>query len=170
VTRSDRPARRTPVAATEGLLHIEPLLLDKETEVTSALRQVAAHPETRIIGVIDDDGRLIGILPILRLAEAVVSRVAPEALMSTLSDLSEIASFSHAVEARTVGEAMLEPIAIAPSATIDEAFRRMHARHQSGIYVVDDDGRPTGYLDLLEVALVYADVLDRERRPASDQA
>jgi CBS domain-containing protein len=168
VTRSDRPARRTPVAATEGLLHIEPLLLDKETEVTSALRQVAAHPETRIIGVIDDDGRLIGILPILRLAEAVVSRLAPEALLSGLSGIADIASFTHAVEARTVGEAMLAPVSVPPSATIDDAFRRMHARHHSGIHVVDEAGRPIGYLDLLEVALVYADALDRGRGASDD--
>jgi CBS domain containing-hemolysin-like protein len=163
VTQKKPPARFTPVAECEGLLQIEPLLLGRETDVLAALRQVAAHPATRIAGVIDDDGRLVGVLPILRLAEAVVARLAPEALLSTLSDIADIAAFSHSLEARTVGEAMLEPVSIAPSATIDDAFRRMHARHQSGIHVVDEAGRPIGYLDLLEVALVYADALARER-------
>lgn len=163
MTQPGRLERQTPVSATEGLLRIEPLLMPRDTDVLSALHQVAEHPETRIIGVIDADGRLSGVLPILRLAEAVVSRIAPEALLSTLSDIADIASFTHATEARTVGEAMVEPVSIAPTATIDEAFRRMHSRHHSGIHVVDEAGRPIGYLDLLEVALVYAKALDRER-------
>jgi CBS domain-containing protein len=133
-------------------------------DVLTAIRQAAEHPETRVVGVVDPTGRLIGVVPILRLAEAVVARVAPEAIMSTLTRLQDIADFGHAIEARTVGEAMLPAISVTPVATIDEAFRRMHARHQSGIYVVDDDGRPIGYLDLLELALVYADVLDAHRR------
>jgi CBS domain-containing protein len=133
-------------------------------DVLTAIRHAAVHPETRVIGVVDGTGRLIGVLPILRLAEAVVARVAPEAIMSTLTSLEDIADFSHAIDARTVGEAMLPPIAVPPTATIEEAFRRMHERHHSGIHVVDDDGRPVGYLDLLELALVYADVLGGQGR------
>ena len=136
--------------------------MPQATDVLAAIRTAAAHPETRVIGVTDDHGRLVGVVPILRLAEAAVARAAPEALMSSLVELDDIAQFSHAIDARTIGEAMLPPAAIAPTATIDEGFRRMHQRHLSGIYVVDQDGRPVGYLDLLELALVYADALEGE--------
>jgi CBS domain-containing protein len=166
--KRDRPGRHTTVAASERMLSIEPLIMNAGTDVLKAIRTAAQHPATRVIGVVDDGGHLVGVLPILRLAEAVVARVAPEAIMSTLTDLADIASFSHSVEARTVGEAMLDPVGIAPTATIDDAFRRMHARHQSGIYVVDDEGHPIGYLDLLELALVYADVLEASPAERSD--
>jgi CBS domain-containing protein len=162
MTRPSSGARRTPVSACQGLLQIEPLLIHVDTDVLVATRMAAAQPATRMIGVVDDAGRLVGVLPTLALAQAVVARVAPEAIMSSLSDLSEIAAFGHTVEARTVGEAMLEPSAVNSTATIDEAFRKMHARHQSGMYIVDADGRPTGYLDLLELALVYVDVLEHQ--------
>jgi hypothetical protein len=36
----------------------------------------------------------------------------------------------------------------------------MHKRHLSGLYVVDEGGRPTGYLDLLELVLLYVDALE----------
>ena len=160
MTAGDRAARRTPVSACQSRLSIEPLLLDRDTDVLVAVRAAAAQPATRVIGVVDQDGRLVGVLPILRLAQAVVVRVAPEAIMSSLNDLSDIAAFSHAVEARTLGEAMVEAPSVKATSTIDEAFRKMHSRHHSGLYVVDDDGRPTGYLDLLELALVYLDVLE----------
>ncbi|HEX5589242.1 MAG TPA: hypothetical protein VFX65_02990, partial [Candidatus Limnocylindrales bacterium] len=41
----------------------------------------------------------------------------------------------------------------------------MHERRIGGLYVVDVNGRPTGYLDLLELAVVYAGALaaDAER-------
>jgi CBS domain-containing protein len=165
MTAGDRAARRTPVSACQNRLSIEPLLLGRDTDVLVAVRAAAAQPATRVIGVVDPDGRLVGVLPILRLAQAVVARVAPEAIMSSLNDLSDIAAFSHAVEARTLGEAMVGAPSVLATSTIDEAFRKMHTRHHSGLYVVDEDGRPTGYLDLLELALVYLDVLD----PAPEQ-
>lgn len=172
MTRPPSGARHTPVSACEGLLRIEPLVLHVDTDVLVATHRAAAQPATRLIGAVDDTGRLVGVLPILRLAQAVVARVAPEAIMSGLTDLADIASFGHTVEARTVGEAMLEPSAVTSTATIDEAFRKMHSSHQSGLYVVDEDGRPTGYLDMLELALVYVDVLEgrapSEARPADD--
>jgi hypothetical protein len=33
---------------------------------------------------------------------------------------------------------------------------------------VDDEGRPVGYLDLLELAVFYADVLEREASSSGD--
>lgn len=123
------------------------------------MRRSAAQPATRLIGVVDDDGRLVGVLPILRLVDSMVARVDPEALLADIADIADVARFGHAVEARTAAEVMLEPAAVAPEAPIGEAFRLMHRRHLSGLYVVDPDGRPTGYLDLLEMALVYVDAL-----------
>jgi CBS domain-containing protein len=163
VSDASRVARNTPVAACQGLLKIEPLIVHAGDDPLTVMRRAAQQPSTRLIGVVDDgDGKLIGVLPILRLAQAVVVRVAPEAVMSGLVNLDEIASFGHVVEARTIGDVMLEPSSVTPTSTIDEAFRKMHTRHQSGLYVVDDADRPTGYLDLLELVLVYVDTLERE--------
>ena len=36
----------------------------------------------------------------------------------------------------------------------------MRARHLSGLYVVDAAGRPTGYLDLLELPCRYVEALE----------
>ena len=162
-----RLSKATPVSAVEGLLRIEPLLARPEDDVLDALRRVGARPATRNVGVVDASGRLVGIVPIVRLAEAVIARVMPEALMADITDVAGVARFSHTVESRTVGEAMLPPAAVRADATIAEAFRIMHARHLSGVYVVDEAGRPTGYLDLLELALAYIDGLELEDEPAA---
>ncbi len=57
---------------------------------------------------------------------------------------------------------MIGRASIKADATIDDAFRIMHARHLSGLYVVDAEGRPTGYLDLLELAIRYVEAIEAD--------
>lgn len=154
-----RLAKQTAVSEAVALLDIEPLLVHGSDDLTSIMRRSTAQPETRLVGVVDADGRLIGIIPILRLAELVVARVVPEALLTDIVDVADVARFGHAVEARTAAEAMLEPASVLGTDTLDEAFKTMHRRHLSGLYVVDADGRVSGYLDLLELALRYAEAI-----------
>lgn len=162
-----RLARHTPVSVCAKLLPIEPLLIDQDADPLSVVREAAAHPETRLIGVVDGSGILVGVLPTLRLAETVVARVSPETLLAGAADMDEAARFGHEVGARRVSDVMLPPASIKGSATVDDAFRLMHARHLSGLYVIDDAGRPTDYLDLLEVTIRYLEALEGDR-PAAD--
>jgi CBS domain-containing protein len=159
-----RIARQTPVAVCQKNLAIEPLLVEPDDDLLAVMRRAAAQPATRLVGVVDPDGRLIGMLPILRLAESVVARVVPEAFLGDISDIAGAAQFGHTVEARVVKDAMLPPATVQPTATLVDAFRLMHQRRLSGLYVVDANGRPTGYLDLLELAIVYVEAIEASER------
>jgi CBS domain-containing protein len=161
-------ARRTPVSVCQRRLEIGMLLVGPGDDLLVVMRRSAAQPETRLIGVVGEDGKLVGVMPILRLAESVISRVAPESLLTDITDIGDVARFGHAVEARVVRDVMLEPATVKPADTIDQAFRQMHLRHLSGLYVVDTDGRPTGYLDLLEMVLMYVDALELPQPPTSE--
>jgi CBS domain-containing protein len=160
VTERRRLARQTPVADCVGLLPIEPVLVSADDDPLAVLRRSAEHAATRVIGVVDAAGRLVGVVPILRLAETVVARVSPETLLAGDADLEEAARFGAGIGARRIGDIMLPPVSIEGSRTADEAFRLMHAEHQSGLHVVDREGRPIGYLDLLELALRYLAALE----------
>ena len=162
MTGEFRLARHTTVAACQSLLAIEPLIVHRDVDLLAVMRRAVDHPETRLIGVVDDAGILVGVLPVLRVAESVIGRVVPEALLSDIDDVDDVARFGHAIEARTAGDAMIDRAVTRPDATIDQAFRVMHARHLSGLYVVDADGRPTGYLDLLELAIRYVEALETD--------
>jgi CBS domain-containing protein len=156
-----REARRLSVRTCVDRLDIGPLIVNERDDLLDVARRASAQPGTRVIGVVDDDGRLVGVLPILRLVEDVIARVDPGALMSDIADIEDVARFSHAVEARTAGDAMLEPAATLPDAMVGEVFRVLRERHLSGMYVVDGERRPVGYMDLLELAVLYLDVLER---------
>ncbi len=162
---SDRPrfARHTTVDACQALLEIGPLLVAPGDDVVAILRRAAVQPETRLLGVAGLDGRIVGVIPILRLAESIIARVAPESLLANVGDIAAAARFTLSIEDRTAADIMLEPATIRGTATVADAFRMMRQRSLSGLYVVDEDGRPTGYLDLLELAVRSADELDLGR-------
>ena len=153
-------ARHAAVSASQNRLAIEMLLAGTDDDLLAVMRRSAEQPETRVIGVVDAAGLLTGVLPVVRLAEAVIARVTPEALLTDIADMVDVTRFGQAIGARVVREVMVEPAAVAPTATLEQAFRLMHERHLSGVYVVDSQGRPTGYLDLLELVLLYVDALE----------
>jgi CBS domain-containing protein len=161
------PARHTPVSACQHRLAIEMLLAGESDDLLVVMRRASAQPETRVIGVVDESGTLVGIVPIRSFAEVIVSRVAPEALMTDISDIGDVDRFGHAIQARVVRDVMVEPVVVRPDSTLDEAFRLMDQHRLSGLYVVDPEGRPTGYLDLLELALLYVDALEAPPPPSS---
>lgn len=160
MTERTRRARQALVSECANLLPIDPLLVSGDVDPLSIVRASAARPATRVIGVVDRDGTLVGILPVQRLVETVIARVSPETLLAGTADLEEAARFGKEIGAHRVADVMLPPLSIRGTATVDAAFRLMHAEHQSGLHVVDDDGRPTGYLDLLELALRYLEALE----------
>lgn len=163
MTDQARLARLTSVDATERLLAIPPLVVAPGDDVLDVLRRAAAQPQTRVIGVVDDaSGRLVGVIPVPRLVEAVVARVAPELAMAELADAEDVAQFGHDVETRTAADAMFPPAAVPRHATLEDAYREMEARDLPGLYVVDEAGRPVGYLDVLELAIVYMRALEAE--------
>lgn len=168
VSNRPRLAKQTTVAVCQGMLAIEPLIVHEQDLAAAVMRRSAAQPETRLVGVVDEDGILTGVIPILRLAEGVIARVVPESLMGDITGIADVARFGHAVEARTAKEAMIPPASIAPEATIGDAFKKMHHERLSGLYVVDPAGRPTGYLDLLELAIRYLDALEADPTDAAE--
>jgi CBS domain-containing protein len=158
-----RLARHTSVAAAQGQLAIEPLLIEQDMDLLEAMRRSCTQPSTRIVGVVDAGGRIVGVVPVALIAEAVVAHAVPEAFFGDLADVADVGQFGHAVEARTIGEIMMEPAVIAPEATLDDAFRVMHQRHLSGLYVVGATGIPSGYIDIQELAVRYVEALEHVR-------
>jgi CBS domain-containing protein len=163
--RLDRAAR---VEDGMKLLAIEPLLVNVHDDLFAIMARAARQPSTRLIGVVDDDGRLVGVIRIRDLVEDVLAHTIPEALMSDLASVDDVARFGHQVETHTAADAMLPPAAVSSDASIVAAFRRMLKDGLSGVYVVDADQRPTGYLDRLELAYLATRGLPSAAGHASD--
>ncbi len=146
------PTARTPIAAAEGRLGIEPVLVAPDATLDELIERAGASPATRVLGVVDGSGVLVGIVTVDHLVIAVVGRLAPWALLVDVLDMEGVTRYDRYVEARVARDLMLDPAALAPTATLGDAFRAMQEHEVPGVYVVDGDGRPVGYVDGLELA------------------
>lgn len=143
---------RTPIAAAEGLLAIEPVLVAPGDPLDVVIRRAGASPATRVLGVVDDDGVLIGVVSSHDLVASIVGRLAPASLLTEVRDVDDVGEFDRVVEAQVAADLMRPPAALPATATMGEAFRLMHERRISGVYVIDPAGRPVAYVDGLELA------------------
>jgi CBS domain-containing protein len=146
----------TPVSAAVGLLAIEPVLVAPDDSLDAVIRHAGASPSTRVVGVVDPDRVLIGVVTSHDLVAAVAGRLAPGALLTEIHDADGMEEYARYVEAVVARDLMQLPATLPETATLADAFHLMHRRRLSGVYVVDAAGRPTGYLDGLELAAAAA--------------
>jgi CBS domain-containing protein len=165
VTEPKRLAKRTAVRDIEHHLDIGSNIVGVGDDLVHVARRAIGQPQTRLLSVVDEGGRLVGVLPVLRVVEEIVARAHPEALMAEVTDLESAARFGREVGALVAGDLMSPPVALQETSTVADAFRAMHDHHYSGLPLVSDDGRVIGYVDLLELALRY---LEDYPLPASD--
>jgi CBS domain-containing protein len=153
------PGPRTPIRAAEGLLAIKPVLVGADDPLDSVIQRAASAPSTRVLGVVDGDGILVGVVIPHDLVAAVVGRLTPGALLTQIHDVDGVGEYGRYVEAKVARDLMRPPAALTDAATLAEAFHLMYLRELSGAYVIDDAGRPIGYIDALELAaaIVAAD-------------
>ncbi len=142
----------TPISAAVGLLAIEPVLVAQDDPLDSVIGRAGASPATRVLGVVDPASVLIGVVTSHDLVAAIVGRLAPGALLTRIHDADGMGEYARHLEATVAGDLMQPPASLPETATLAEAFHLMHERHLSGVYIVDATGRPTGYLDGLELA------------------
>jgi CBS domain-containing protein len=147
--------KRTTIREVERVLDIEPTIVRAGDDLIDVARQAFGRPSTRVLSVVDDDGRLVGILPVLRVVEEIVARAAPEQLLADISTVEQAARFAEEVSARTAGQLMLAPVFLRLDDTVSVAFAAMHVHHLSGLPVLDEDRQVVGYVDVLELALRY---------------
>ena len=123
-----------------------------DDHLDAVIRRAGSSPATRVLGVVDASGVLIGVVTSHDLVAAVVGRLAPGALLARIHDVDGMGEYGRYVEAKVAGDLMRPPAALQQTATLAEAFHLMHLRDLSGVYVVDAEGRPVAYLDGLELA------------------
>ena len=142
-------------------LQASALVVSLETPLGQLPDLLAEHRAYHTIGVVDSSGVLAGIIPVPLVIQDLLFDVMPEELLSDLLEPGRAASLTRELHARTAGELMHPPIAVPADATLREAVHILHHAELQGAPVVDEAGRVTGYLDLLDIMLAWW----RERHP-----
>ncbi|MGZ8438256.1 MAG: CBS domain-containing protein [Candidatus Limnocylindrales bacterium] len=143
---------RSTIRLAVGRLAIEPVLVAAGDPLDVVIRRAGTAPATRVLGVVDAAGVLVGVVKSHDLVAAILGRLAPGALLTKIYDADGMAEYGRYVDATVAGDLARPPAALPETATLAEAVHLMYQRELSGVYVVDAAGRPVGYLDGLELA------------------
>lgn len=155
MSRRPRLAKSALVSEIDHQLDIGPNVVRTDDDLLSVAQAAFSHPETRLLAVVDEEGRVQGVIPVLRVVEEIVAHASPEALMASVIDIESVVRFAREVSSKVAGDLMSPPIVLRADSTVADAFRAMHDHRYSGLPIVDDEQRVTGYIDLLELALRY---------------
>ena len=160
----------TLIAEADRLLSIEAVV----TPADASLRQVAdkavGNAGCRVIAVVDDQDRLVGVIPVRVLVNDIFLRIVPEEFLGEILDMEGVLKYAAHIGARTARDVMLDAASVRADETVRDAFRRMHEAKLNGLPIVDEEGRVVGYVDQLELLVVWirttgrGDVLEPHHR------
>jgi CBS domain-containing protein len=145
----------TPIAEADTILRMEPVVVHANDSLRTAAEAAVGNTGCRVISVVDDDRRLIGVIPVRVLLNDIFLKIVPEEFLGEILDLEGALKYAEHVGARTARDIMLPPVSVRRDETVRDAFERMHAGKLNGVPITDEDGRIAGYVDQLELLLVW---------------
>jgi CBS domain-containing protein len=146
--------RSRPVEEAVAVLNLEPTIVRPDTPLDRVSHAMLAHPSVHVACVVAEGGRLVGLLRLHDLVDALFYHIVPEEFLSETTDLEHLMQFAHRSRMHTVADAMQEPLWVKKGETVGGAFKRMHEHELSGLPVVDEQYHIIGYINLLELLAV----------------
>ena len=162
--------RETPEAITQGtriaeadaLLSIGPVIVRRDESLHQIAEKAVANTGCRVIAVVDADDRLTGVIPVRVLVNDIFLKIVPEEFLGEILDIEGALKYAAHIGARTADDIQLPPVSVRSEETLRDAFSRMHEAKLNGLPIIDDDQRVVGYVDQLEMLLVWVRSTGRE--------
>ena len=162
----------TPIAEADTILRMEPVIVHAGDSLHTLAEAAVENTGCRVIAVTDDQRTLIGVIPVRVLVNDIFLKIVPEEFLGEILDLEGALKYAEHIGARTAGDVMLPPVSVRRDDSVRDAFERMHAAKLNGLPITDDAGRVVGYVDQLELLLVWVRASGRhvllEPKPESD--
>ena len=152
--REDAITKSTPIGEARRIAE-SPCIVREDDDLRTLAEALSVQRRVQTAAVVNDAGTLVGIIPLHLLVDELFLHVSPEEFLTDIMDRERMEEYARMVNANTAGELMMEPVFVTPEDTIGDAFACMHDQHLAGLPVVDEEMRPTGYLDRLELVRVW---------------
>lgn len=147
--------QQTPIAEADRILRMEPVVVEASASLREVAELAVENTGCRVIAVVDADRRLLGVLPVRALVDDIFLKIVPEEFLGEITDLEGALKYAQHVGARTAGDVMVDPVSVHPDETVRTAFERMHLSHLNGLPITDRDETVIGYVDQLELLIVW---------------
>lgn len=150
--------RNAKVSEVLDCLTLEPTIVRSDTSLKDVAKAMFSHPSTHVACVVDENGRLLGLIDLNQLANDIFFHIDPEEFLSEIYSLEDVLHFADESRKQTARDSMQPPVWVKEDDRIKEAFERMHENRVPGLPVVDDRYHIIGYINLLELMAVCLDI------------
>lgn len=162
--------RQTPESITQAtrieeadrLLSMGPVVVRVDESLRQIAEKAVENTGCRVIAVVDTDDRLTGVIPIRVLVNDIFLKIVPEEFLGEILDIEGALKYAEHIGARTAVDIQLPPVSVRREETLRDAFRRMHEAKLNGLPIIDDKEHVVGYVDQLEMLLVWVRTTGRE--------
>jgi CBS domain-containing protein len=152
----------TTIAEADTILRMEPVVVHAGDSLRTVAEAAVENTGCRVIAVVDDDGGLIGLIPVRVLVNDIFLKIVPEEFLGEILDLEGALKYAEHIGARTARDVMVPPMSVRRDESVRDAFERMHAAKLNGLPITDEEGRVVGYVDQLELLLVWVRASGRQ--------
>lgn len=141
--------RNTPVSEIIHLLSIQPTIVRVDTPLFEVVSQLQANPGMPAACVVNNEDRLVGVIPLKGLADVMMAPVMPEAYINDPERYDKAVKFSDINQLPIAAAIMSDPVYVNEDETLEQTYQRMKDRNLSGLPVVDKLYRVRGFITLL---------------------
>jgi CBS domain-containing protein len=145
----------TSIADADQILQMAPVAVPVDASLREVAELAVGNTGCRVIAVVDERRRLVGVLPVRVLVNDVFLKIVPEEFLGEVTSLEGAMKYAEHIRARTAGDIMQSPVSVHPDETVRDAFERMHESHLNGLPITDRDETVIGYVDQLELLIVW---------------
>lgn len=147
--------RETSVGDALELVGISACIVKEEDDLLQVTESMAASLGTHTAAVVDEQGYLVGVIPMHLLLAELYLHVAPEEFLVGMRAFENIEEFGKISRAQTAKELMQPPIYLTRQDSARDAFIRMHENKLDGLPVVDEEMRVVACLTRLQLVRLW---------------
>jgi CBS domain-containing protein len=151
----DLLTRQTTVRETQRLFAAEPAVVPEDADLHEVALLCADRRGVHTVAVVDEQGRLAGIIPLRLLLDELFLHVAPEEILAEIMITDNVEELGKISRAGTAGKFMERPVYVTMDDTIKQVFVRMHVNNLEGVPIVNEEMRPVGYLGRSQLLQVW---------------
>lgn len=150
-----RIVRKTTVRDAEKMLTVPTVVVEETDGLCEMAKKVAENPACRTLAVTDTTGKLKGIIPVNELIDEVFLWIVPEDFLVDIVNYESAMDFAGKLNVKNAKDLMHPPVWVKMEDTVRDAFDHLHKNRLSGLPIIDDQGVVIGYLDMLELLVVW---------------
>jgi len=146
--------RNTPVSEIIPLLSIQPTIVRVSTSLFDVVNELQGNPGMPAACVVNNEDRLVGVIPLKGLADVMMVPVMPEAYINDPVGYEKALNFADVKQLPIAAAIMRDPVYVIEDDTMAQVYKRMKDGNLSGLPVVDKLYRVKGFITMLGLMAV----------------